>query len=656
MTEFDDRSNDDLDDEIRERDEKQDAETELLAKVAAGDEAAITEYAERFHKNHLAFQDSPIAFFARLQEESQAAWLMLRQSLQQVGVKIAGVDKLIKQLNNEKLAKEARERAKRAAEGPSPAELKRRAKEKNDLRAALWSKCADIAKSPTLMADFVSVAHRYGVVSEDHAITTTYLSATSRLATKNAFNVAREGAAAAGKSFVTDSVLDFIPKESVIELTTASPLSLIYMGGDDVDFLKHKIVSVAEAVALAEKKDGSEPNPFATQLRNLISKGFIVHQVVVLQKKGPPITVTYVRNGPIVVMLTTARDNIDDELRTRLTSTKADESRDHTVEVVKRSFSTNANAVAVEELAAWIDLQRWLALDGPYEVVIPYLDAIGAAFNSRANSSAGRKEYPLRVRRDAAALKAAIGASAILHKAQREVHEDRRIVATIDDYRLAHSVIDSSAAEAHHLVIPETALAVVEAMEKLGANGPAGAKVTVRALQGKLGVSSTSVTAARLFEAIEAGLIEIVEHPFGKSYFERSPRYYKTLVSSENTKELIKTGRELCVFPTADEVARACTLPQSPTANSETAEQNSAHSELRQSVHDVSSVSSNVNRAEINEAGGEQAAQEPPLFDDEINREPLSPAPLTENTPSPVLHVISENNRSETKPGWRGRI
>ena len=300
MTEFDDRSNDDLDEEIRERDEKREAEISLLAKVEAGNSAAITEYAERFHKNHLAFENPPIAFFARLQEENQAAWLMLRQSLQQVGVKIAGVDKLIKKLIEEKRADEARERAKRAAEGPSPAELKRLAQEKSDLRASLWGKCGDIAKSPTLMDDFVRVAHRYGVVEDAHAIESVYLSGTSRLAVKTVLNTAREGAASGGKSFVTDSVLDFFPREDVVELTTASPMALIYMGGDDVDFLKHKIVSVAEAVALAEKKDGSEPNSFATMLRNLLSKGYINHDVAVAQKRGPPVTVTLTRNGPIV--------------------------------------------------------------------------------------------------------------------------------------------------------------------------------------------------------------------------------------------------------------------------------------------------------------------------------------------------------------------
>jgi hypothetical protein len=331
-------------------------------------------------------------------------------------------------------------------------------------------------------------------------------------------------------------------------------MALIYKGGGDSDYLKHKILSIAEAVAIAEKKDGNEPNPFATMLRTLLSKGYITHDVVVTQKKGPPVTITYTRNGPTVLMLTTARDNLDDELRTRLASSKADETRDQTLRIIKRTFSNFANIVTAEEREKWIAFQRWLALDGPYEVVIPYIDAIGDSFDGLAKKAA--KEYPLRARRDATALKAAIGASAILHKAQREVDEDRRIIATIDDYRIAHDVIDPSAAEAHHIVIPEAAHAVVEAIEKIAGGGTQAVKVTVRALQEKLGISSTSMAYNRLYEAVDLGLIEVAERPDGKPYTERGPRYYRIVSNSVETEIMIKTGKAISVFPTADEIAR----------------------------------------------------------------------------------------------------
>jgi hypothetical protein len=468
-------------------------------------------------------------------------------------------------------------------------------------RRRLWALCENIAESPTLMDEFVSVAHRYGIGREAHAIKTIYLSGTSRLAVKNVFNTVREGAAAGGKSFVTDSVLDFFPKESVIELTTASPMALIYMGGHDVDYLKHKVLNIAEAVVVAEKKDGSEPNPFATMLRTHLSKGFITHQVVVTRFKAPPITVTYFRNGPTVVAMTTARDNLDDELRTRLVSTKANEAQDQTIAIIKRSFSTNTAAVTTEEKEKWIALQRWLALDGPYEVVIPYIDAIGDSFDDLANDPTEPKEYPLRARRDATALKAAIGASAMLHKARRTLDGSGRIIAMLDDYRLAHDVIDPSSADAHHVVIPETALAVVEAIERLGASKTESVKVTVRALRDKLGISSTATAAARLYEALGAGLVEVVKQPSGEPYAERAPRYYKIVSSSKETKERIQTGHALRVFPTADEIAKKIKQGGVPPLNSRTGEQISKgthNSELYQSVSwPAAPLNSNLNSA-----------------------------------------------------------
>ena len=260
------------------------------------------------------------------------------------------------------------------------------------------------------------------------------------------------------------------------------------------------------------------------------------------------------------------------------------------------------------------------------------------------------------MRRDATALKAAIGASAILHKAKRERDEDDRIVATIDDYRLAHSVIDSSAAEAHHIVIPETAFAVVEAMEKLGVNKHIATKVTVRALQGKLGVSSTSITTARLYEAIDAGLIEIAEDPSGKPYFKRSPKYYKLAKSAEETKELINTGRELCVFPTADEVECVWGGTSTPSKNSRTAEQSPKNRKKISPYQSVSSVPSAQNRERTEGFFGEQRDEQPsesPLFGDEVASEASSPTSATENGLPPTANTYSENLASTVKPPRR---
>jgi hypothetical protein len=436
-------------------------------------------------------------------------------------------------------------------------------------------------------------------------------------------------------------------------LTTASTMALIYMGGDDVDYLKHKILNIAEAVVVAEKKDGSEPNPFATMLRNHLSKGFITHQVVVTRIKAPPITMTYVRNGPTVAMMTTARDNLDDELRTRLVSTKANETQDQTIAIIKRSFSANSDVVTTEEKEKWIAFQRWLALDGPYEVVIPYIDAIGDSFDDLANNPGDPKEYPLRARRDATALKAAIGASAILHKAQRELDGNGSIIATLDDYRLAHDVIDPSSADAHHILISETTLAVVEGIEKLGATKTGSVKVTVRALRDKLGISGTETAMRRLYETVDAGLIEVVKQPSGEPYADRAPRYYRIIVSSKETKELIKTGQMLRVFPAADEVAEKILRGTHPPPNSRTAEQRPEKKQNSEQNQSTTAVRGGSNRDPNSAQKAEQRAktaefdpEDLPIEDDVGN---VDHAHVNaDHVYSPNGRVNMVNNSSET--------
>ena len=59
------------------------------------------------------------------------------------------------------------------------------------------------------------------------------------------------------------------------------------------------------------------------------------------------------------------------------------------------------------------DFQRWLENDGPYDVIVPFAPQIRAAF--------GRTPRAVRIRRDINTLIAGVAASAVLHKAQREI-------------------------------------------------------------------------------------------------------------------------------------------------------------------------------------------------------------------------------------------
>jgi hypothetical protein len=121
-----------------------------------------------------------------------------------------------------------------------------------------------------------------------------------------------------------------------------------------------------------------------------------------------------------------------------------DESGAQTVEIVKRILS---EPQARPDLQPWLDFQTWLQMDAPYRVKLPFKQAIFDAFEH------WRKDFlptaALRMRRDVNNLLSAIKASAVLHRAQRDVADGAAIVATLDDYAAAHAAFDEGLAGVH---------------------------------------------------------------------------------------------------------------------------------------------------------------------------------------------------------------
>ncbi len=326
-------------------------------------------------------------------------------------------------------------------------------------------------------------------------------------------------------------------------------MSLAYYGGvDAVDALKHKIIYVPEAAAIADKH-GVE-SPFTTMLRVLISEGRIVYQTVRTQENGPPITVTIVKNGPIAVFITSARDNVEEEMLTRLMVLDADESNAQTQAIIDNALTDRRHQVRTEEIEAWIDFQRWLELGGPYEVAIPFLSAIKAAHN-------GEEKLPLRYRRDLTGFLNAIKASAILHAAQRKRDVHGRIVAELSDYGAAHEAFDCDMASLYSANVPETAKAVVRAVEgmieaeKARGEDVNHAKVTYGGLATALGINSNDTAGRRLNEAQRLGLIELVE-PLG-GFGRTTARRCRVLIPSSELQVRKRGG----VFPTPAAVREA---------------------------------------------------------------------------------------------------
>jgi hypothetical protein len=436
----------------------------------------------------------------------------------------------------------------------SPEERTRREQEDEDRRRrktdeegeALWRSCSKIALSPTLLAEMEAVVHRLGVVGEDAAIRGGYLAATSRLLRKRAISLLRRGAAAGGKNFLLTAVLRLIPRDSVVLMSSGSPMSLVYYGGDDEDALKHKVLYAQEAAILAEK-NGVE-NPLTVMLRLLISEGQIDHLLAIPQAGGTPLTKKIKRNGPVAVIVTSARDNIESEMLTRLLTSDADESREQTKAVVKEILTKEDNNEDEPDLSPWLDFQMWLELEAPYEVSVPFGAALYAAYQRRLQAFPNALQ--LRMRRDISGLISAIKTSAILHKAQREKDAKGRIVATIDDYRHAHGAFDEGVSSLYGVKTRREVVAVLKAVEDMSGSFGASVKVTVAALRDKLGINSKSVAANRLMEAVERGGLELDEERGGSG--KGRPRYFRLLKTSSQ----IEAEQGQGVFPPPEDVLR----------------------------------------------------------------------------------------------------
>jgi hypothetical protein len=442
-------------------------------------------------------------------------------------------------------------------------EQERQAREIEAERARLWNSCSKIALAPTLLADMEDLVHRLGMVGEGTSIRGEYLAMSSRLNRLRAICLLRRGAPAGGKNFLIDKILELIPVDSVVRMSSGSPLNLVYYGGADEDALKYKVLYVPEAAILAETKTKAE-NPQTIMLRLLISEGRLDHQVVVPQDEGPPATVHIKRNGPVAVTITSARDNIEDELLTRLMVSDADESTDQTNAVLADILSNEDRDVDPEEIARWLDYQRWLEAGAPYDVVIPYRRAILAAYTARQKEMRDRGEKPnvqLRLRRDIHGFLTAIKTSAILYQAQRKRDHLDRTVAGFVDYENAYEAFEPGLATLYRIKVSDALLAVVKAVEAIDARQKKTKSmffegeipVSVSALMDELGISGRKTAYDRLKGAVAAGYLEVAN--VSKGTLATS---YKIVKSSAEIAKDIETGKGApSLFPSLDEVKNA---------------------------------------------------------------------------------------------------
>jgi hypothetical protein len=371
-------------------------------------------------------------------------------------------------------------------------------KSADDLLAALPQAARDEADAlladPVLTKRVIDDVARQGVAGERELVLTIYLVGVSRLL-RHPLAAIVQGPSASGKSYLIEKVASLFPPEALIRATQMTPQALFHMPAGR---LRHRFVVAGER-SRVEDDDRAE----ATRaLRGMLSAGKLT-KLMPMKVNGTIETVPIEQEGPIAFIESTTLSKVFEEDATRCLMLHTDERPKQTRLIVARvaaAHSGDSGLASTERVVLrHFALQRMLR---PYAVVIPYADRVGALFTS--DRVEARRAFPQML--------VMIQASAILHQRQRKKIGDGSLLATLEDYQLAHHLLSKPLGRQLGGGLSDPASRFFNRMKQwTGAD----AFTTTEAKSRE--TSSKSAVHAWLAELYEAGVIEQTEPPRGRS-------------------------------------------------------------------------------------------------------------------------------------------
>lgn len=310
--------------------------------------------------------------------------------------------------------------------------------------AAAWETCKELANTPNILEVLKKDLYMSGTVGNLRNECLVYLVMTSRFFAKP-MSACFKGTTSSGKSHAIEKVLVYVPSHAYIQVSGMSQKAMIF----DQERYSHRIIVMAEA-------DGIMGDDLDYFLRTLLSEHRINYRVVDKDKNGKLVTHVINKEGPIGTLMTTTRNALHPENETRFISLRSDDSPDLT----RRVLLTHAKGERLYEpdFERWHALHKWLQ-GQVHEVEIPYAGLL-AEYASVTQT---------RMRRDFTQVLSCIRASAVLHQANREIKAGK-VIATLDDYRVAHELLADGLAVVHGVSIPKDVRKVVETVRSLAGN------------------------------------------------------------------------------------------------------------------------------------------------------------------------------------------
>lgn len=336
-----------------------------------------------------------------------------------------------------------------------------------ELGEAALANAKAIGMKADILGDFAEALTTAGVIGEDRNAKLLYLALTSRVLDRPV-SIAVKGPSSGGKSFLTNSVLEFFPKSAYHPLTATSERALIY----SEEPIKHRFLVMYEAAGSA-----SEFSSYI--LRSLLSEGRILYETVEKTASGLK-GLAIEREGPTGLLVTTTAAALHPENETRLLSITVTDTPEQTKDILRKMRKSTTHNVNFQP---WQDFQSWISSQMPYRVAIPYEDALVEAVPPVA----------IRLRRDMRQVFGLIESHAILYRLQREVSRDGKIVASMDDYAAAYQLVEDTISQGLEATVDPAVRETVEAVRTIiGDNF--GRDVTVTEVAEYLGLDKSAAS------------------------------------------------------------------------------------------------------------------------------------------------------------------
>jgi hypothetical protein len=335
-----------------------------------------------------------------------------------------------------------------------------------------------IAVDPLLLKRRIDVINEAGVVGERPAIGMYFCALDSRLlkddATpgQNALAVKNAGHFGAGKSYSLLSCLQIYPEAAYHLLSSGSEKALYYLE----DGLKHQCLVIAEAFQLQADKGDLE---IAYIVRNLLSEGKIIRDVVEPNEEGALVTVVRMVEGPTSLITTTILDQLEPQLEDRLFTIHPDESVDQTKDIITmnaRQLAGEAGELKEVTRNVWKAFHTMLE---PVSVVMPFAIKVADHINAKAS-------MPISTRRAFRKVMSVIQAISCSYQFQRERDGSGNLIAEMPDYWMALQIVG----ECFRENLGQKSIASSRRLEVIQQCGP----ITVKGLAAALGVSRSAVS------------------------------------------------------------------------------------------------------------------------------------------------------------------